>query len=92
MGGGLAWITQLAIERSYRVFMLVPLARFDPDWVMANTTLVDHQYLAVLTALPLQRRAQFSDALALWPPEKPRSLPKHFGNSFRLLRTRSFGR
>ncbi len=74
----IAWIKQLAIERSYRVFMLVPLARLDPDWVMANTALVDHQHLAVLTTLPPERRAQFIDALAPWPPEKPTQLTKAF--------------
>ncbi len=74
----IAWIKQLAIERPYRVFMLVPLARLDPSWLLANSALVDHRHLAILTSLPLERRAELIDALAPWPPEEPSSLTRAF--------------
>ena len=74
----IAWIKRLAVERSYRVFMLVPLARLDPSWLLANSALVGHRHLAILTSLPLERRAELIDALAPWPPEEPSSLTRAF--------------
>lgn len=74
----LAWLKRLAVERSYRVFLLAPLARLDPDWVLSHPELVEHRNLAVLTALPASRRAELIASLAPWPPEKPSLLTRAF--------------
>jgi hypothetical protein len=74
----IAWLKQLAIQRPYRVFLLAPLARLDPDWIVANAALVEHDNLAVLIALPVTHRADLIEALRPWPPEKPSLLTRAF--------------
>jgi len=66
-----AWLKHLAVHRSYRVCVLVDLARLDADFILKNIELVTHQMLAVITALPVDRRAEYIDALAPWPAEQP---------------------
>ena len=72
------WLKRLALQRPYRVFLLAPLARLDPDWLLANAALVEHRNLAALTALPAGRRAELIEALAPWPPEQPSLLTRAF--------------
>jgi hypothetical protein len=72
------WIKQLAVERDYRVFLLVPLARLDPNWILENAALVSHSSPAILVALPVDRREELIDALAPWPPEEPSPLTRAF--------------
>ena len=74
----IAWVKQLATERPYRLSLLAPIARLDPDWILANTGLVGHDNHGVLAALPPGRRAEFIAALAPWPPEKPTLLSRAF--------------
>ena len=52
------------------MFLLAPLARLDPDWIVSNAALVEHDNLAVRTALPVTHRVDLIEALRPWPPEK----------------------
>ncbi len=72
------WVKQLAVERDYRVFLLAHLARLDSDWIFENIKLVSHGNLSILTALPVDRREAFIDALAPWPLEEPSQLSRAF--------------
>lgn len=72
----LAWLKDLSISRSYRVFLLPSIARLEPDWLLSHVALVRHRDLAVLTALPQSRRAELIAALAPWPPESPSVLTR----------------
>ena len=74
----LRWVKDLVVSNVYRLFLLQHIARIDPDWVLANTALVEHRNLAVLTALPVDRRGELIAALAPWPAERPTVLTRAF--------------
>ena len=74
----IAWLKTLAHHPSHAPFVLSALARLDPDWLLAHPNLVSHTNLAVLAALPPERRFALIDALAPWPPEVPTVLTRLF--------------
>ncbi len=65
----LAWLKKLAKSRIYNNFLLSDIARLDPDWILANAEIINHNNLKVLTSIPHSRRGELIAALAPWPTE-----------------------
>ncbi len=86
------WLATLALHRPWGWLVLTDLARVDPDWVLARArSLVKHEHLGVLLALPADRRLDLINALQPYPPETPTQLTRSFWSRFppeeaRLLR------
>ena len=74
----LPWLEGLAGSRAWGWYLLEDLARLDPDWLVENAGLVEHDNLAVIAALPADRRAELIARRAPWPPERPTALSRAF--------------
>jgi len=88
------WLATLALHRPWGWVVLGDLARIDPDWVLTRArSLVKHEHLGVILALPADRRLELIDALQPYPPETPTPLTRSFWARFppeeaKLLRSR----
>lgn len=75
----IAWLKDLAPSREYRLKVLPALARVAPDFVVEHARdLVSHDHLAVLEALPHEKRLQVIEQLAPWPPARITPLTRAF--------------